>query len=289
MAFSTFTILCTYRLCLVPECSHPSEKRPIPVTSHSPSPLPRPLVSSVCILSLGFASSGSSWVFERDSFFSSSTHCPSGPLYVVLSIRGCVGVCLARSVDGEVQPHISGCELLTRRGPSQSLFTLAGVRPPHRLLGEEKRSRCVSFLPITLGRPGRRCAPLSVSEVCRVACGIQPGLLGLAIEIPLPHPSPDLASTYLSLLDSWNSPPRPVCSTCAVHFPTSLPLLLPNPPPEMSCPGLPCLAYFNHPPFLPVISSPTSAAPPFPSLGHRARLFPVPGISWALDRHLQAG
>lgn len=117
------------------------------VTPHLPSPS---LWLAQCVLfSLkDLTCSGSSWVFARGSFFSSLTHCPSGLSYVVLSTRGCAGICLARSVDGEVRPHVSGCEFLTQRGPSQPLFTLSGVHPTERLLGEKEQSRCVFSLPV---------------------------------------------------------------------------------------------------------------------------------------------
>lgn len=111
-----------------------------------------------------------------------------------------------------------------------------------------------SPFPWMIGRPGCRHSHLSASGGCRIAYRRQSRLLGLAIKMPLPHPSSDLASTYLSVLISHNSPPCTVCSTCPVHFPISLPLLLPYFPPEMLFCGLPCLAYFHHPHFFPVIS-----------------------------------
>lgn len=164
--------------------------------------------------------------------------------------------------------------------------SLASVPQTH--CWERSEAGVFSSFPWTLGRPGHRCAHLSISDGCHVACRRQPGLLGLVIKMPFPYPSSDLASTYLSFLNSYNSPPHTVWSTCIVQFPTSLPLLLPLLSPEVPFPGLPCLANFNHSPFLPVISSPASAALLLPSLGYRACLFPVPRVSWALDRHLQA-
>lgn len=54
----------------------------------------------------------------------------------------------------------------------------------------ERRSKTgvSSPLPWTLGRPGCRCAHLSISDHCRVACRRQSGLLGLAIQMPLLSP-----------------------------------------------------------------------------------------------------
>lgn len=78
-----------------------------------------------------------------------------------------------------------------------------------------------SPFPWTIGRPGRRCAHLSVSDSCRVACRRRSGLLGLAIEMSLPHPSSNLASTYLSILNSHVlSAPRALCIflSCCLCF-----------------------------------------------------------------------
>lgn len=77
-----------------------------------------------------------------------------------------------------------------------------------------------SPFPWTIGRPGRGCAHLSVSDSCRVACRRRSGLLGLAIKMSLPHQSSNLASTYLSILNSHNSRPRAVCSTALCIFPS---------------------------------------------------------------------
>ena len=57
-------------------------------------------------------------------------------------------MCLAWLVDGEVQLRVSGSEFLTRRDPSQCLFSHAGVYPTDQLLGEKERSRCVFSPPV---------------------------------------------------------------------------------------------------------------------------------------------
>lgn len=142
-----------------------------------------------------------------------------------------------------------------------------------------------SPFPWMIGRPGRRHAPLNVSDSCRLACRRWSGLPGFAIEMPLPCPSSKLASTYLLILDStyclshvhgafpclpasasaqpstWNALPWP--SPPGVVEPTSLPSRgLRHPNRQLS---------HNH------------------SCRHRARPFPVRGVSRALGKHLRTG
>lgn len=195
------------------------------------------------------------------------------------------GVCLTRSVDGEVRPHVSGCEFLTQRGPSQPLsHSLASV-PQSGCWERRSKAGVSSPFPWMIGRPGRRHAPLNVSDSCRLACRRWSGLPGFAIEMPLPCPSSKLASTYLLILDStyclshvhgafpclpasasaqpstWNALPWP--SPPGVVEPTSLPSCgLRHPNRQLS---------HNH------------------SCRHRARPFPVRGVSRALGKHLRTG
>ena len=133
--------------------------------------------------------------------------------------------------------------------------TLASI--PQTSCWERKSKTGVSSpLPWTLGRPGCRCAHLSVSDHCRVACRRQSGLLGLAIQMPLVSPKfksfyPQLPSfpsrhcafshlpaSASAIPSTWNATPSP--SLSGIFEPASSPSF------DLSCQKQQLLFYHSY-------------------------------------------